>query len=75
MKTKETYAFYPVEGKDRAKLCELLSEIVTTLYSRADGVEIEIERSTEYPALNPHCPSLSKPLITDIKIHTWDIAA
>jgi hypothetical protein len=72
MKTKETHTFYPGHGRDSAKMCELLAEILTTLYSRADGVKIEIERTTELPKLSPVS---KKPIIQNIKITTWDIAA
>ncbi len=71
MKTKEVGVFYHQDAEQRSQMCELLSEILTTLYSRADGVKIEVERTTEFPPLSP----ISKPLICNVKIETWDIAA
>lgn len=73
MKTKETFEFYPVGPKDKAKLSELLCEIVATLSTRADGIKIVVERNDEFPPLSQGEPE--KALITGVKIETWDIAA
>lgn len=71
MKTKETFVFSPVEGEDKKQLCELMAEVMSTLFSRTDGIKIEIERNDQFPPLLHN----GKSLITGIKLNTWDIAA
>jgi hypothetical protein len=72
MKTKETFEFYPVSVKDCKQIDDLLKEIRSVLLTRSDGVAIEIERDDQFPPLKP---KKKRGLITDVHIHTWDIAA